>query len=214
LGTPVSGNLGSCSGYEGTAIASTGETGGTKFLREDGDDTSSWQTAQIATDIGGLGTGIATFLGTPSSTNLISAITDETGSGSLVFATSPTLVTPILGTPTSGNLSNCTDVGRSVTTGITADAGSAQGGSPLTSEINVVSTVATIGDSVTLPTAVAGLEVTIINQAANAADVFPASGGEINDAGVNTAVSLAGTTNATYKAINGTDWYIVATYDF
>jgi len=35
-------------------------------------------------------------------------MTDETGSGSLVFATSPTLVTPVLGTPTSGDLSNCT----------------------------------------------------------------------------------------------------------
>ena len=34
---------------EGTAIASTGETGGTKFLREDGDDTSSWQAA-VASD--------------------------------------------------------------------------------------------------------------------------------------------------------------------
>jgi len=31
-----------------------------------------------------------------------------TGSGNVVLATSPTLVTPILGTPTSGNLSNCT----------------------------------------------------------------------------------------------------------
>ena len=30
---------------EGTAIKSTGETGGTKFLREDGDGTCSWQTA-------------------------------------------------------------------------------------------------------------------------------------------------------------------------
>lgn len=31
-----------------------------------------------------------------------------TGSGSVVLATSPTLVTPILGTPTSGTLTNCT----------------------------------------------------------------------------------------------------------
>jgi hypothetical protein len=62
----------------------------------------------IGTGVSGLGTGVATFLATPSSTNLISAVTDETGTGSLVFATSPTLVTPILGTPTSGNLSNCT----------------------------------------------------------------------------------------------------------
>jgi hypothetical protein len=55
-----------------------------------------------------LGTGVQTFLGTPSSANLAAAVTDETGTGSLVFATSPTLVTPVLGTPTSGQLSNCT----------------------------------------------------------------------------------------------------------
>lgn len=62
----------------------------------------------ISTGITGLGSNVATFLATPSSANLASATTDETGSGALVFATSPTLVTPILGTPTSGNLSNCT----------------------------------------------------------------------------------------------------------
>ena len=54
------------------------------------------------------GTGVLTFLGTPSSSNLAAAVTDETGSGALVFATSPTLVTPVLGTPSSGTLSSCT----------------------------------------------------------------------------------------------------------
>lgn len=51
----------------------------------------------IATGVSGLGSGVAAFLATPSSANLRSAVTDETGSGSLVFATSPTLVTPTLG---------------------------------------------------------------------------------------------------------------------
>jgi len=36
------------------------------------------------------------------------ALTAVTGTGSAVLATSPTLVTPLLGTPTSGNLANCT----------------------------------------------------------------------------------------------------------
>lgn len=61
----------------------------------------------ISTGVSGLGTGVATFLATPSSANLLAAITDETGTGALVFATSPTLVTPALGTPASGNLANC-----------------------------------------------------------------------------------------------------------
>ena len=62
----------------------------------------------IGTGVSGLGTGVATFLGTPTAANLATMVTDETGSGSLVFATSPTLVTPVLGTPASGNLTNTT----------------------------------------------------------------------------------------------------------
>ena len=38
-------------------------------------------------------------------------VTTSTGSGNNVLSTSPTLVTPILGTPTSGNLVNCTGFG-------------------------------------------------------------------------------------------------------
>ena len=53
-------------------------------------------------------TGISTFLNTPSSANLLAAVTDETGTGALVFANSPTLVTPALGTPASGNFSTGT----------------------------------------------------------------------------------------------------------
>jgi hypothetical protein len=62
----------------------------------------------ISTGVSGLGANVATFLGTPSSANLASAVTDETGTGALVFATSPTLVTPALGIPASGDLTSCT----------------------------------------------------------------------------------------------------------
>ena len=70
----------------------------------------------VSTGISGLGTGVATFLATPSSANLAAAVTGETGSGALVFATSPTLVTPALGTPASGVMTNVT--GLPVSTGI------------------------------------------------------------------------------------------------
>ncbi len=62
----------------------------------------------IATGVSGLGSGVATFLATPSSANLAAAVSDETGTGALVFANSPTLVTPALGTPASGVVTNLT----------------------------------------------------------------------------------------------------------
>lgn len=62
------------------------------------------------------GSGIRTFLSVPSSANLASAVTGETGSGALVFATSPTLVTPALGTPSSATLTNAT--GLPISTGV------------------------------------------------------------------------------------------------
>ena len=70
--------------------------------------TGTLPVANGGTGITSFGTGVATWLGTPSSANLAAAVTDETGTGALVFANTPTLVTPVLGTPTSGNLSNCT----------------------------------------------------------------------------------------------------------
>lgn len=68
----------------------------------------------ISTGVAGLGTGVATFLTTPTSANLAVALTDETGTGASVFANTPTLVTPVLGAATAtsvvatGNLSGAT----------------------------------------------------------------------------------------------------------
>jgi hypothetical protein len=75
LGTPTSGVLSSCTGLP------------------------------IATGVSNLGAGVATFLTTPSSANLRTALTDETGTGSAVFATTPTLVTPVIGAATGTSLS-------------------------------------------------------------------------------------------------------------
>ena len=124
LGTPSAGTLTSCTGLPlstgitGTLAIANGGTGSTSttFVNLTTNVTGTLPAGNGGTGITSLGSGVATFLGTPSSANLRSAVTDETGSGSLVFATSPTLVTPVLGTPSSGTLTSCT--GLPISTGV------------------------------------------------------------------------------------------------
>lgn len=79
---------------EGTAILSTGETVG-KVLQADGDNTSSWVTLPGGGDAL-VANPLSQFAATTSA-QFAGVISDETGSGVVVLATSPTLVTPVLG---------------------------------------------------------------------------------------------------------------------
>lgn len=76
----------------------------------------------ISAGVSGLGANVATFLGTASSANLAAAVSNETGSGALVFGTAPTLDSPVVttkmnfptvaafpGTPASGDIVIVTD---------------------------------------------------------------------------------------------------------
>jgi hypothetical protein len=63
---------------------------------------------QTALDLKANSSGTLAQFAATTSAQLLEVISDETGTGPLVFATSPTLVTPLLGTPTSGTLTNCT----------------------------------------------------------------------------------------------------------
>lgn len=79
----------------GTNTAMAGICGTGCSIAVSGSGTIGATSAPLA-GISGAGTGVITFLTTPSSANLLAALTDETGTGSAVFATSPLLVTPTI----------------------------------------------------------------------------------------------------------------------
>ena len=97
--------------------------------------------------------------------------------------------------------------GPSISLGLTADVGSAQGGQPLVSSFNVISVCGNAGDSVTLPASfAAGTVIFIKNNGANSADVFPAAGDDCG-AGANTAVALAAAKGIAYIAtVDNATW--------
>jgi len=169
LGTPQSGTLTNCTGLP------------------------------VSTGISGLGTGVATFLATPSSANLRTAVTDETGTGALVFATSPTLVTPTLGVATATSVATGPVFG-------TIQSLSGPGAVNITT-LTTAFTSTAAGNALTLADGAAGQLKTIVY-------VAEAAGG---DTGVLTPTNLGSATTITFNAVGdsvtlqfiGADWWVI-----
>ena len=139
----------------------------------------------ISTGVSGLGSGIATFLATPSSANLAAALTDETGTGANVFANSPTLVTPALGTPSSATLTNAT--GLPLTTGVTGTLPIANGGT-----------------GTTTPNLTAGSGVTITGTWPNQTIAATGSGGTITSVTASSPLASSGGTSPNISITSST----------
>lgn len=145
LGTPTSGTLTNCTGLP------------------------------IATGVSGLGTGVATFLATPSSANFAAAITDETGTGSVVFSASPTFTgTPLA--PTAAVGTNTTQIATTafVNAEIANDAPAKDGtGATGTWGISISGNAATATSATSATTATNATNVTLTTSATSSAFKVP-----------------------------------------
>jgi hypothetical protein len=145
------------------------------------------------------------LIGIDSSTDTAAAGTGNTvlikGSGTAVLSstgTNGTAPTTIFGGIT----------GTSVTDAITAHAGGGQASATaLTTGLNRVTVVATAADSVRLPASAAGLEVWIVNDTANAMQVFGASTDTINNVATATGVSVAAGKTVVYRCPVAGKWF-------
>jgi hypothetical protein len=160
-------------------------------------------------------TGNATLLGSFSSANLAGALTDETGTGSAVFATSPTLVTPALGTPASGVVTNLTGT-ASININGTVGATTANTGAftTLTASTNINSTrinprTSTVADTATLTPDISTNDQFNITAQAQALSVAAPTGTPVDGNKLILRILDNGTTraitwNATYTVIGTT----------
>ena len=133
------------------------------------------------------------------STELATKISDETGSGSLVFATLPTLVTPLLGTPQSGVLTNCTGYPTSSLSGTISNtqlAGSIANEKLSNSNITIAGTATSLGGTITADAIInAGTGISQ-SDADNGTTVIGASGGKVGFFGVTAVVQQSNIVDA------------------
>src|SRR5690348_6895794 len=110
--------------------------------------------------------------------------------------------------PTFDKITMTGAIVKPVLTGITAHAGGGQASAtPLTGQVNKVSTVATAADSVLLPVAVAGHERIVINAGANSMNVYPNTGDAINALSANAAFAMAAGKTGHFYATDTGHWH-------
>jgi hypothetical protein len=134
--------------------------------------TNSWY--NITNETAGFNAAIQDFLNNPTSANLRAAMTDETGTGVLVFNTSPTLVTPVLGAATGTSLTATGVIASTGTAGVGYATGAGGAVTQITSRTTGVTLDKTTG-SITLVSAAGSptlASFTVTNSTVAATDVI------------------------------------------
>ena len=186
--------------YGGVSFLGAGTATAIRFYQP----TNSWY--QINADAV-YGANVQAFLAVPSSANLRAAMTDETGTGSLVFANTPTLVTPVIGAATGTSLTASGTIVSTGTAGVgyaTGAGGTVTQGSSRTTGVTLNKTTGAITLFSAAGSATAAT-FTVTNSTVAATDVIilnQKSGTDLYDLMV-TAVA-AGSFNITFRTTGGT----------
>jgi hypothetical protein len=193
-GIGASGNLfaGGTGNFAGILNATSGTT-----------STSSTTGAVVVT--GGVGLSGALFTG--GSATAGGVLTANSGTASISTTTGSLVVNGGVGISGSTYIGGATILSNATT--VTA-AGTTQGTAFAIAADRVVIGTAAAGTGVILPTPVVGQSTTIINNGANAVNVFPATGGQINALGSNAAYSLAAGAGVVLIAQSTTGWSSVS----
>jgi len=140
--------------YGGVTFLGAGTATAIRFYQP----TNSWYQINAETVYAA---GIQAFLANPTSANLRAAMTDETGTGSLVFANSPTLVTPALGTPSALVGTNITGTAAGLTAG------------NVTTNANLTGAITSVGNATSLGSFTsANLASALTDETGTGANVF------------------------------------------
>lgn len=110
---------------------------------------------------------------------------------------------------TSGEIVLASQLVKTVQAGITAQVDASQANATvITGNFVEVAVVAGVADSVALPEAIAGLQITVINHGANSMGLFPINGGDdgINEENATTKYDVAVNVTVICTAWSGTDW--------
>jgi hypothetical protein len=229
-GTTTSGNFATAGNITASFLVSNVATGTAPFtvlsttqvanLSVATAGTASTVTTNAQPNITSVGTLVNTTMGSSNSLSGGNLVSASYLTGTLTTAAQPNITSTgtLASLSATGNINGANIIAtsyhiRSVATAITA-AGSTQGtATALTKEINVVSTVTAGANGVVLPTAVAGMALTITNTSANALSVYPATTGIINSLAANASFSQPAGATLQFIATTTTQWYSVgATY--
>jgi hypothetical protein len=186
--------------FGGVTFLSAGSATAIRFYQP----TNSWYQINAETVYGA---GVQAFLTTPSSANLRAAMTDETGTGVLVFNTSPTLVTPVIGAATGTSLTASAALVSTGTAGVgyaTGAGGTVTQGTNRTTGVTLNKTTGAITLFSAAGSATAA-SFTVTNSTVAATDVIilnQQTGTDLYDLAV-TAVA-AGSFRITFRTTGGT----------